>query len=518
MALNINGRMKVKTLKSDFKKEFGLNIRVYTGREFADDDATLASIRKGDAKGGEFSPARNTKVGNLEDKILDMFGLKTQISGSDDSYLCEDAHTLAKALEVDEKLMVKRAKRGDKPTIKSEKKAKVSNTENSSIEDTITKIKEVYKDHEDFDEIVDDLEGGEYFDHWAEKFITEDYGKNVELAKSLFKLLEEKTESFDDFAELASKVADGLSDKEWAKALFEKALTYEADRASDILDLAQKIADEEVLGDKEWAREIVKKALNIADEDNLRSIAFAIINMFEDKDWAKEVYKEAIEKSDDATELSLIGNDIARFYTEEKELSEKAYYKGIEKAEEDTSKFYMKFYIANGILENVDREKGIEIGLSVIDDDRCDAETSIEVARSIARGSVPEFKEKETIVYRKIIDGESSDAIVQLLESYINPEEHEDLFSEAVEKVEEICMGVSSYCLTDLGSAVSSAGEIEMAKRVYRAALDTSEADDELTNLWNNTNIDDEDWLEEFKNELIEKCEEDWAKEEIAES
>lgn len=115
MALNINGRIKVKTLKSDFKNEFGLNIRVYNGREFADDEATLASIRKGDAVGGEFSPARNTKVGNLEEKMMDMFGLKTQISGSDDSYLCDNNNTLAKALEVDEKLMAKRAKRTDKP-------------------------------------------------------------------------------------------------------------------------------------------------------------------------------------------------------------------------------------------------------------------------------------------------------------------------------------------------------------------------------------------------------------------
>ena len=103
MTLNINGRIKVKTLKSDFKNEFGLNIRVYNGREFADGEATLASIRKGDAVGGEFSPARNTKVGNLEEKIMDMFGLKTQISGSDDSYLCDNNNTLAKALEVDEK-------------------------------------------------------------------------------------------------------------------------------------------------------------------------------------------------------------------------------------------------------------------------------------------------------------------------------------------------------------------------------------------------------------------------------
>ncbi len=52
MGLNINGRMKVKTLRADFLEEFGLTLRVYDGRSFADDDATLASIRKGDNRGG----------------------------------------------------------------------------------------------------------------------------------------------------------------------------------------------------------------------------------------------------------------------------------------------------------------------------------------------------------------------------------------------------------------------------------------------------------------------------------
>jgi hypothetical protein len=67
--MNINGRVKVKTLKAQFFEEFGLTIRVYDGRSFADDNATLASIRRGDSIGGEFSPRKNTKVGNLEDKI-----------------------------------------------------------------------------------------------------------------------------------------------------------------------------------------------------------------------------------------------------------------------------------------------------------------------------------------------------------------------------------------------------------------------------------------------------------------
>jgi len=48
MALNISGRMKVKTLKAGFKENFGLTLRVYDGRSFADDNATLAATRKGD--------------------------------------------------------------------------------------------------------------------------------------------------------------------------------------------------------------------------------------------------------------------------------------------------------------------------------------------------------------------------------------------------------------------------------------------------------------------------------------
>jgi len=111
MALKITGLTKVKTLRANFKKEFGLTIRVYDGRSFADDNATLASIRKNDNKGGDLSPKRNMKVGNLEDKIMDLFGIKTQIAGSDDSYLCDNDHTLAKALEVDEKKMVKKEKK-----------------------------------------------------------------------------------------------------------------------------------------------------------------------------------------------------------------------------------------------------------------------------------------------------------------------------------------------------------------------------------------------------------------------
>lgn len=93
----ISGRMKVKTLKSDFKKEYGSTLRVYVGQKFADDDATLASIRKTDAKGGEVKINGKMLVGNFEKKILEEFGIKIQVATPDDSKLASDSMTLTQS-------------------------------------------------------------------------------------------------------------------------------------------------------------------------------------------------------------------------------------------------------------------------------------------------------------------------------------------------------------------------------------------------------------------------------------
>lgn len=93
--LTISGRMKVKSLKADFKKAFGSTLRIYNGAKFADDDATLASIRKGDAKGGEVKAHGATKVGNFEKAIMENYGIRIQIASPDDSKLCSDDITLS---------------------------------------------------------------------------------------------------------------------------------------------------------------------------------------------------------------------------------------------------------------------------------------------------------------------------------------------------------------------------------------------------------------------------------------
>ena len=81
--LDVGGRMKVKTLKRTFHGTFGVQIRVYKGQKFADDDATLASIRGKDAKGGDIRIHGRTLVKNVEKMFKAQMGIKIQIQDKD---------------------------------------------------------------------------------------------------------------------------------------------------------------------------------------------------------------------------------------------------------------------------------------------------------------------------------------------------------------------------------------------------------------------------------------------------
>lgn len=97
----LDGRMKVKTLKANFKKEFGSTLRVYKSESckgaFADDDATLASLRAEGKKGGELIVGGNLRVGNFEKKIAEMYGIGVQVADKDDKKLADNSATLVGA-------------------------------------------------------------------------------------------------------------------------------------------------------------------------------------------------------------------------------------------------------------------------------------------------------------------------------------------------------------------------------------------------------------------------------------
>jgi hypothetical protein len=75
---NISGRLTVGSLKKQFEEIFGLELRVYKGKQFADEKATLASISA--KKVEDFECKGNIKVGNFEKRFEEATGLKVQVA------------------------------------------------------------------------------------------------------------------------------------------------------------------------------------------------------------------------------------------------------------------------------------------------------------------------------------------------------------------------------------------------------------------------------------------------------
>ena len=97
----LNGRTKVKTLKANFKENFGATLRVYKNVSckggFADEDATLASIRADGCKGGDLMVKGNMQVGNFEKKVAELYGIGIQVANADDSALADNLLSLCQA-------------------------------------------------------------------------------------------------------------------------------------------------------------------------------------------------------------------------------------------------------------------------------------------------------------------------------------------------------------------------------------------------------------------------------------
>ena len=85
---SISGNMKIKTLKDNFKDQFGSTIRVYNGVKFASDSDTVGKIAKKSVKRGEDVSANGrTLVGNFEKQMNKIYGIKIPVATRNDSEL-----------------------------------------------------------------------------------------------------------------------------------------------------------------------------------------------------------------------------------------------------------------------------------------------------------------------------------------------------------------------------------------------------------------------------------------------
>ena len=163
---------------------------------------------------------------------------------------------------------------------------------------------------------------------------------NSKLTELISDIKERQITSFYDYLELANGVADEevLNDKDLGRKIY-----LEAEKVAEGFDeynnLADDIADEEILNDKGWARKIYLKAEKVAEGfDEYHDLAISISNTtgLNDKVWAKELFIKAIKeekKTNDGylfTLIKLTGYIVKRQFLGDKEFAIEIY-KDIEK-------------------------------------------------------------------------------------------------------------------------------------------------------------------------------------------
>ena len=91
--MKLENQKKVKTLQEEFSRETGLYLRVYQGNTTAKEDTTLENLKIVE---GEVEFSTRMKIATVEDSFKKL-NLKVQIASADNSRLCNDNYTLAKA-------------------------------------------------------------------------------------------------------------------------------------------------------------------------------------------------------------------------------------------------------------------------------------------------------------------------------------------------------------------------------------------------------------------------------------
>jgi hypothetical protein len=99
---HISPNKKLKTIKKDFKENFGLTLRIYKGKQFADPEMTFAGLnnkttKEINTKNEDISIKASMKIGDFEKLMDSYFGLTVQVANEFDTYCINNKYTLGQA-------------------------------------------------------------------------------------------------------------------------------------------------------------------------------------------------------------------------------------------------------------------------------------------------------------------------------------------------------------------------------------------------------------------------------------
>ena len=95
--IKVTKASSVQSIKKQFSNEFSCNIRIYNGTKFAEDKTKISDLSKTENPGGDLELGARSRVENVEKYFKETFGIKVQISNSDDTKLAGNEMTLTQA-------------------------------------------------------------------------------------------------------------------------------------------------------------------------------------------------------------------------------------------------------------------------------------------------------------------------------------------------------------------------------------------------------------------------------------
>lgn len=93
---------KIKTIQAEFKENFGLSLRVYKGKVFADSEMTFAQLNEKTSKSiktsnSDLKITSNMNVKEFEELIDSHFGITVQVANEFNTYCINNKYTLGQA-------------------------------------------------------------------------------------------------------------------------------------------------------------------------------------------------------------------------------------------------------------------------------------------------------------------------------------------------------------------------------------------------------------------------------------
>ncbi|MCQ2113806.1 MAG: hypothetical protein MJY52_01940 [Bacteroidaceae bacterium] len=142
--VKFDGRTTVDNLKRYFKCVYNVSLRVYDGKNLADDSKRLSELRTDGAKStGALECRASITVGSLIERVKEQFGLDIKIATQDDWVLVLDGITLANAGKI-KKQATKADMEGMEGYQRDEKEVEKENTSGESSEEPFELLIDTY--------------------------------------------------------------------------------------------------------------------------------------------------------------------------------------------------------------------------------------------------------------------------------------------------------------------------------------------------------------------------------------